>query len=91
MMFGGISLAPGIPFHATGTLTSHHIGVCTADTSVFDWFVYIKSGMIFCSSLYHFTVMAYIVLSMMIVPIVVIFCLAQRNFVEGLTVGGVKG
>lgn len=29
--------------------------------------------------------------AMMIVPIVVIFCLAQRNFVEGLTVGGVKG
>lgn len=29
--------------------------------------------------------------AMMIVPIVVIFCLAQKNFVEGLTVGGVKG
>ena len=29
--------------------------------------------------------------TMMIVPIVVIFCLAQKNFVEGLTVGGVKG
>ena len=68
-MFGWIAFAPGIPFHATGTLTSHHIGVCTTDTSVFDWFVYIKSGMIFCSSLYHFTVMTYIVLPMMIVPI----------------------
>lgn len=28
---------------------------------------------------------------MMIVPIVIVFSLAQKNFVEGLTVGGVKG
>ena len=29
--------------------------------------------------------------AMMIIPIVIIFSLAQKNFVEGLTVGGVKG
>lgn len=29
--------------------------------------------------------------TMMIVPVVIIFTLAQKNFVEGLTVGGVKG
>lgn len=29
--------------------------------------------------------------AMMIVPIVIIFSVAQKNFVEGLTVGGVKG
>lgn len=29
--------------------------------------------------------------TMMIIPIVIIFSLAQKNFVEGLTVGGVKG
>lgn len=29
--------------------------------------------------------------TMMIIPIVIIFALAQKNFVEGLTVGGVKG
>jgi ABC-type glycerol-3-phosphate transport system permease component len=29
--------------------------------------------------------------TMMIIPIIIIFTLAQKNFVEGLTVGGVKG
>lgn len=29
--------------------------------------------------------------SMMIIPVVIVFALAQKNFVEGLTVGGVKG
>lgn len=29
--------------------------------------------------------------TMMIVPVVIVFSLAQKNFVEGLTVGGVKG
>ncbi len=29
--------------------------------------------------------------TMMIIPIVIIFTIAQKNFVEGLTVGGVKG
>lgn len=29
--------------------------------------------------------------TMMIIPVVIVFALAQKNFVEGLTVGGVKG
>ncbi len=29
--------------------------------------------------------------TMMIIPVVIVFSLAQKNFVEGLTVGGVKG
>jgi ABC-type glycerol-3-phosphate transport system permease component len=29
--------------------------------------------------------------TMMIIPVVIIFTFAQKNFVEGLTVGGVKG
>ena len=29
--------------------------------------------------------------TMMIVPIVIIFAACQKNFVEGLTVGGIKG
>jgi ABC-type maltose transport system permease subunit len=29
--------------------------------------------------------------TMMIVPVVIVFSFAQKNFVEGLTVGGVKG
>lgn len=29
--------------------------------------------------------------TMMIIPVVIVFALAQKNFVEGLTVGGIKG
>jgi len=69
MMFRRITFAPSIPFHATGTFTGHHIGVCTSNSGVLDGLVHIEGGMIFRRGFYNIAIMTHIILPVMIVSV----------------------
>ena len=68
-MFGWVTCTPCVPFHPPCTFACHHVRVRTANTGIFDWFVYIQCGVVFGSSFHYISIMAHIILSVMVVSV----------------------
>ncbi len=64
-IIGGITLAPGVPLHATCTFTGHHIWPCAAYSGLLDRLMGINHDIIFRGSLHNFLIMTHPILGVM--------------------------